>query len=298
MARLLPIPINLDTVNKLYGLNLTSFEMENFLESVAEKKERDQDLGRCRGEQGRPRAVQQVLPGLHAQAMGAGPVRARRQRHGARADPHQPRRPIFRRYLPSDPAARLHAHVRVDAGPSEHQGDAEYRLPRGCRPDPVASHDLHGADRRLLQLQVRQAALPQLDASSTLRYRKTVFSRWAPSIIPTTMDTHASPSSSTSLARFIRAPRLCTNTLAPTATLTTRCRGRRTQRCTGRYEAEAEAVENVTFIGPARDLQVLQHGPSGRSGARRPSNVCDVATNVSWRTVRPLVPRTCTESTA
>ncbi|HMC15279.1 MAG TPA: UDP-galactopyranose mutase [Albitalea sp.] len=35
-----PLPINLDTVNRLYGLNLTSFEMEKFLESVAEKKGR------------------------------------------------------------------------------------------------------------------------------------------------------------------------------------------------------------------------------------------------------------------
>jgi len=35
-----PLPINLDTVNRLYGLNLTSFEMEEFLESVAEKKDR------------------------------------------------------------------------------------------------------------------------------------------------------------------------------------------------------------------------------------------------------------------
>ncbi len=34
-----PIPINLDTVNKLYGLNLTAFELEKFFESVAEKKE-------------------------------------------------------------------------------------------------------------------------------------------------------------------------------------------------------------------------------------------------------------------
>src|SRR6476646_1326936 len=34
-----PMPINLDTINKLYGLNLTSFELEKFLESVAEKKE-------------------------------------------------------------------------------------------------------------------------------------------------------------------------------------------------------------------------------------------------------------------
>ena len=35
-----PIPINLDTVNRLYGLNLTSFEMEQWFESVAEKKEK------------------------------------------------------------------------------------------------------------------------------------------------------------------------------------------------------------------------------------------------------------------
>lgn len=36
---LVPIPINLDTINTLYGLNLTSLEMEDFLESIAEKKE-------------------------------------------------------------------------------------------------------------------------------------------------------------------------------------------------------------------------------------------------------------------
>jgi UDP-galactopyranose mutase len=38
-GQLVPMPINLDTINKLYGLNLTSFEVEKFLESVAEKKE-------------------------------------------------------------------------------------------------------------------------------------------------------------------------------------------------------------------------------------------------------------------
>jgi UDP-galactopyranose mutase len=35
-GQLLPIPINLDTVNKLYGLSLTSFELEKFFASVAE----------------------------------------------------------------------------------------------------------------------------------------------------------------------------------------------------------------------------------------------------------------------
>jgi UDP-galactopyranose mutase len=33
---LVPMPINLDTINKLYGLNLTAFEVEDFLASLAE----------------------------------------------------------------------------------------------------------------------------------------------------------------------------------------------------------------------------------------------------------------------
>jgi UDP-galactopyranose mutase len=39
-GQLLPIPINLDTVNRLYGLNLTSFDLEKFFASVAEPKEK------------------------------------------------------------------------------------------------------------------------------------------------------------------------------------------------------------------------------------------------------------------
>ena len=35
-GQILPIPINLDTINALYGLNLTSFELESFFEKVAE----------------------------------------------------------------------------------------------------------------------------------------------------------------------------------------------------------------------------------------------------------------------
>lgn len=38
-GQLLPIPINLDTINKYYGLNLTAFQVEEFLNSVAEKRE-------------------------------------------------------------------------------------------------------------------------------------------------------------------------------------------------------------------------------------------------------------------
>ena len=36
-GQLVPMPINLDTVNRLYGLNLTSFELDDFFAKVAEK---------------------------------------------------------------------------------------------------------------------------------------------------------------------------------------------------------------------------------------------------------------------
>lgn len=36
---LLPIPINLDTINKLYGLNLTAFEVDDFFKKIAEPVE-------------------------------------------------------------------------------------------------------------------------------------------------------------------------------------------------------------------------------------------------------------------
>jgi len=38
-GQLVPIPINLDTINRLYGLSLNSFQMEEFLASRAEHKE-------------------------------------------------------------------------------------------------------------------------------------------------------------------------------------------------------------------------------------------------------------------
>jgi UDP-galactopyranose mutase len=38
-GQLVPLPINLDTVNRLYGMNLNAFEMERWLASVAEKRD-------------------------------------------------------------------------------------------------------------------------------------------------------------------------------------------------------------------------------------------------------------------
>jgi UDP-galactopyranose mutase len=39
-GQLVPIPINLDTVNRLYGLNLTALELEGFFAKMAERRER------------------------------------------------------------------------------------------------------------------------------------------------------------------------------------------------------------------------------------------------------------------
>jgi UDP-galactopyranose mutase len=39
-GQLLPLPINLDTINKLYGLNLNAFELEDFFKKVAEPREK------------------------------------------------------------------------------------------------------------------------------------------------------------------------------------------------------------------------------------------------------------------
>jgi UDP-galactopyranose mutase len=39
-GQLVPIPINLHTINQLYGLNLTAFELNAYFDSVAEKRER------------------------------------------------------------------------------------------------------------------------------------------------------------------------------------------------------------------------------------------------------------------
>src|SRR3954453_1795909 len=38
-GQLVPMPINLDTINQLYGLNLTSLEVDEFLKSLAEPRE-------------------------------------------------------------------------------------------------------------------------------------------------------------------------------------------------------------------------------------------------------------------
>ena len=190
------------------------------------------DLRGRRRRQGRPRPLQQVLPRLHAQAVGARSVGARRQRHRARADADQPRRPLFHRHLPGDAAARLHAHVRADARASEHQGDAQHRLPRDRRPGAVAAHGLHRPDRRVLRPPLRQAAVPQ----PRVRARQPAAGAVPAGRhgqLPERLRLHADHRvQAPHRAAARRAPRSSTNTRGPRAIRTTRCRGPRTRRST------------------------------------------------------------------
>ena len=69
---LLPIPINRTTVNELYGLELrTDEEVAAFYAERAEPRRLRPHLRGRRRRQGRARPLREVLPRLHAQAVGA-----------------------------------------------------------------------------------------------------------------------------------------------------------------------------------------------------------------------------------
>ena len=70
----------------------------------------NQDVRRCGREPRRPGALREVLPGLYPQAVGPRSLRARRVRHGAGADPHEPGRPLFHGRFQFMP---LHGYTRM-----------------------------------------------------------------------------------------------------------------------------------------------------------------------------------------
>ena len=156
-----PIPINLDTVNRLYGLNLTSFEMEGWFarsrrrrtriltseDAVVSKVGRDLYNKFFRG-------YTRKHWGLDASELDAS-VTSRMPTRTNRDDRY------FTDTYQVDAPAWLHAHVREHAAPPEYQGHAEHRLSGGRGPDPLGSHDLHRADRCVLQSSPRQASVPQ-----------------------------------------------------------------------------------------------------------------------------------------
>ncbi len=80
----------------------------------------DPHRGGRRRRRGRARALRDLLPRLHPQAMGARPVRAGPRRDRAGADAHRHRRPLLPRQAPGDAGAGLHRDVRGHARPSQH----------------------------------------------------------------------------------------------------------------------------------------------------------------------------------
>ena len=110
-GQMLPMPINLDTVNQLYGLKLTSFEMERWLESVAEQRSEIRTSEDVVVNKVGTRPVPQILPRLHPKAMGHRSV-------GAGCERHRPRVPTrtnrdARYFTDTYQAMPLHGYTRM-----------------------------------------------------------------------------------------------------------------------------------------------------------------------------------------
>ncbi len=115
MGNCCPMPINLDTINRLYGLELREHEVEAFLAARAERVEKirtseDAVVSRI----GRD-LYEKFFKYYTRKQWGLDPSRARRLCHLAHSRTRKPRRPLLQRYVPGDAAARLHAHVRKHA---------------------------------------------------------------------------------------------------------------------------------------------------------------------------------------
>ena len=117
---LVPIPINLDTVNKLYGLDLTSESCRIGSAERAENGRRDQDIGGRGGVQVGRELYEKFFRGYTRKQWGLDPSELDKSVTARVPDPHQPRRPLLHRRLPGHAEARLHPHVRADGEPSEH----------------------------------------------------------------------------------------------------------------------------------------------------------------------------------
>jgi hypothetical protein len=159
-GKLVPIPINLHTMNKLYGLRPGQRSRPRKFLGAAPKVD-PVDLRGRGGQQGRPRALQQVLPRLHPQAVGHGPVRAGQAvtaRVPTRTNPTTATSPTSSRpcRCTATPACSRRCstipNIKVMPTPT---------TARSGRRRAYEPPGLHRPDRRILRLQVRQAALPQ-----------------------------------------------------------------------------------------------------------------------------------------
>ena len=157
---LLPIPINLDTVNRLYGLTSprTSSRAGSPRAPSRSPRSAPPRTSSCR-KVGRE-LYEKFFRGYTRKQWGARPVGARQVGDRARADAHQPRRPLLRRRVP---VHAEHGYTRMFERMLDHPNinimlQTDYDDVKRHR--PASARDLHRSDRRVLRLPLRQAALP------------------------------------------------------------------------------------------------------------------------------------------
>ena len=130
-GQLLPIPINLDTINRAVRPepHLVRAATSSSSRSPSQEAQMQTSEDVIVSKVGRE-LYEKFFRNYTRKQWGLDPVGARRRGHRAGAGAHQPRRSLLHRHLSGDAAARLHAHVRADARAPEHQDYAQHRLSR------------------------------------------------------------------------------------------------------------------------------------------------------------------------
>ena len=160
-GQLVPIPINLDTVNRLYGLNLTSFETGRLLRVAwPSRVEHDPHIGRCGRDRVGRELYEKFFRGYTRKQWGLDPseldaaVTARVPVRTNRDD---------RYFTDTYQAMPLHGYTRMFENMLDHPNikillNTDYR--EIMNDHSVSRDDLHRPDRRVLRLSLRQAAVP------------------------------------------------------------------------------------------------------------------------------------------
>ncbi len=94
-------------------------------------------------QQRRPRPVREVLPQLHAQAVGAGSFAAEGRRGRAHPGAHQYRRSLLHRHLPGHAAARLHEDVRERCSTTRTSASSWAWISRTCASNVRRDHTVY-----------------------------------------------------------------------------------------------------------------------------------------------------------
>ena len=270
-GQLLPIPINLDTVNQLYGLSLhASTRSRHFFASRAEPVDADPRRPRTwwSSRVGRD-LYEKFFRGYTRKQWGVDPseldksVTARvpvRTQHG---------RPLFHRHVTSSCRCTATRGCSSDARSSQHQGDDADELRRKSAtsiphrrliytgPGRRVSSTIATASCRIARCEFEHETLDQewCQAVAVVNYPQTHAYTRVTEYKHLTGQTHPMTSARPT---SIRAPRAIPYYPIPMPENAELYR---------RYEALARRDAGRVVRRAARDLSLLQHGPGGRAGA-------------------------------